>query len=82
MKNSIRIVTAVIVMVLLSLFTSGRQSNPYNPPDLGLNPFPNIGNERNIIVVISDLHFGVVAKHIANAYEEGELESNRTCRKF
>jgi len=23
-----------------------------------------------------------VAEHIANVYEEGELESNRTCRKF
>ena len=66
MKNSMRIVSEVIVVMLLSILTSCRQSNPYNPPDLGINPFTNGGNERNMIVVISDIHLGAVAEHIAN----------------
>ncbi len=82
MKNSIRIVRAINIVMLLVALSSCRQSNPYNPPDLGINPFTNGGNERNMIVVISDIHLGAVTKHIANVYEEGELESNRTCWKF
>src|SRR5665647_1190285 len=58
MKNSMRIASAVIVMMLLNMLTSCRQSNPYNPPDFGINPFTNGGNERNMIVVISDIHLG------------------------
>ncbi|MCK9412356.1 MAG: metallophosphoesterase [Prolixibacteraceae bacterium] len=58
MKNSINIVSVIIVVSLLSMLTSCRQSNPYNPPDYGINPFTNGGNERNMIVVISDIHLG------------------------
>lgn len=79
MKNSMRIVSAVIVVMLLSMLTSCRQSNPYNPADLGINPFTNGWNERNMIIVISDIHLGAVAEHIANVNEEGEFHFGNYC---
>jgi UDP-2,3-diacylglucosamine pyrophosphatase LpxH len=53
-----RILTAIISMIFLSLFLSCEKSNPVSTTDSGINPFSNGYNERNMIVVISDLHLG------------------------
>lgn len=45
---------SIITMVFLSLLISCNNSNPTSQS----NPFTNGTNERNMIVVVSDLHFG------------------------
>ena len=59
-KNSIKILSAIIVIITVFFiaFVSCNKSNPASKTALGINPFTNGGNERNIIVVISDLHLG------------------------
>jgi hypothetical protein len=42
-------------MLFLIAFESYEKSDP---EDIEINPFGNGGNERNMIVVISDLHLG------------------------
>lgn len=53
MKTIMRLLSAFCVMFVLSIFASCD-----NATDPELNPFSNGGNERNMIVVISDLHLG------------------------
>jgi len=79
MKNPIRIISAIIIVSLLCSLTSCRQSNPYNPSDLGINPFTNGGNERNMIIIISDMHLGAVAEHIVNMNETDEFHFGNYC---
>jgi UDP-2,3-diacylglucosamine pyrophosphatase LpxH len=54
-KNNLRI---IIVLFLSFLFASCKNSNPVNPVDSGKNFFTNGSSERNMIVVISDMHLG------------------------
>lgn len=56
-KNSIVILGAIII-VLFSAFLLYANSNLGKPNDSGINPFTSGGSERNMIVVISDLHLG------------------------
>lgn len=58
MKNLMRILSAVIFVTFLSVFVSCTKSDPVGPEDSGLDPFTNSSNERNMIVVISDIHLG------------------------
>lgn len=53
MKTIMRLLSAFCVMFVLSIFASCD-----NATDSEINPFSNGGNERNMIVVISDLHLG------------------------
>ena len=55
MKTIKRLVIAFFVMLLLSGFASRDKSDPI---DREVNPFINGRNERNMIVIISDLHLG------------------------
>ena len=55
MKTILRLLSPFFVMLVLSVFASCKRSNP---TDSEINPFSNGGNERNMIVVISDLHLG------------------------
>ena len=55
MKTILRLLSPFFVMLVLSVFASCEKSNP---TDSEINPFSNGGNERNMIVVISDLHLG------------------------
>jgi metallophosphoesterase superfamily enzyme len=55
MKTILRLLSAFFVMSVLSVFASCEKSDPTDPE---INPFNNGGNERNMIVIISDLHLG------------------------
>lgn len=55
MKTITRLLSAFFVLTSLSVFTSCGMSDP---ADTETNPFSNGGNERNMIVVISDMHLG------------------------
>ena len=55
MKSILRFFSVFCVMLLSGVFASCEKSATSNP---GINPFSNGGNERNMIVVISDLHLG------------------------
>lgn len=55
MKIILRVLSALFVMLALSGFASCEKSDPSDP---AINPFSNGGNERNMIVIISDLHLG------------------------
>jgi UDP-2,3-diacylglucosamine pyrophosphatase LpxH len=57
-RETMRIIYAITAGILLILFTSCNSSETVAPPDSGPDPFSNGGNERNMIVVISDLHLG------------------------
>ena len=55
MKIIVRLLSAFLVMLFLSAFASCEKSGA---SDTGINPFSNGGNERNMIVVMSDMHLG------------------------
>ena len=55
MKIILRLSIALFVMMHISVFASFEKSGPSGPE---LNPFSNGGKERNMIVVISDIHLG------------------------
>lgn len=46
------------LLLLMSLFSTYVSSKKTEESDTGLNPFSNGGSERNMIVVISDIHLG------------------------
>lgn len=55
MKTIIRLLSAFFVMLFISVFASCDKSDP---TDNEIDPFSNGENERNMIVIISDLHLG------------------------
>ncbi|MBN1462120.1 MAG: metallophosphoesterase [Paludibacteraceae bacterium] len=55
MKISNKLLPVLFVILSLTVFVSCDKSEP---SDAGINPFLNGGNERNMIVVISDIHLG------------------------
>ncbi|MCE5174801.1 MAG: metallophosphoesterase [Bacteroidales bacterium] len=55
MKTIMRLLSVFSVILFLSVLSSCERSDQL---DSGINPFSNGGNERNIIVVMSDLHLG------------------------
>jgi UDP-2,3-diacylglucosamine pyrophosphatase LpxH len=59
-KNSTKILGAIgiIVVVVFVAFLFCNKFYPANKTALGINPFNNGGRERNMIVVLSDLHLG------------------------
>jgi UDP-2,3-diacylglucosamine pyrophosphatase LpxH len=52
-----KILSFISIVMFMSLFTSCKKSSD-SPNVLGINPFSNGGNERNMIVVLSDMHMG------------------------
>jgi UDP-2,3-diacylglucosamine pyrophosphatase LpxH len=71
MKTIIRILSVFLVMSFLSVFASCQKSDT---SDTGINPFINGGNERNMIVVISDLHLGADLTYAECKNNLGPLE--------
>lgn len=69
MKNVVRLVR---VMVLFSFFGFLSSCEKGDTTETGLNPFSNGGDERNLIVVISDIHLGA---NLAYAECNGNLEA-------
>jgi len=57
MKIIMRLLSVFLLMSFLSVFTSCKKSSD-SPNVSGINPFSNGGSERNMIVVISDMHLG------------------------
>ena len=55
MKTNLRLPGLFFMILFLSVFTSYKNSDPSGS---GIDPFSNGGNERNMIVVISDMHLG------------------------
>jgi UDP-2,3-diacylglucosamine pyrophosphatase LpxH len=53
-----RILSVIIISMLLVVCVSCNKSNPVNSTESGIDPFANGSNERNMIVVISDIHLG------------------------
>ncbi len=58
MKINMRFLFTIIAFFTLSAFASCQKSNPTEPTEQEINPFSNGGNERNLIVVLSDMHLG------------------------
>ncbi len=71
MKTITRLLSALFVLTCLSVFTSCGQSDPANTE---ANPFSNGGNERNMIVVISDMHLGADLSYAECNKNLGALE--------
>jgi len=59
-KDSIKILSAIVIIltVFFIAFVSYNKLNKDSSTDSGINPFANGGNERNMIVVLSDIHLG------------------------
>lgn len=55
MKTMMKLSSVLFVLMLLSVFVSCKNSDSANTE---INPFDNGRNERNMIVVISDIHLG------------------------
>ena len=68
MKIIMRILSVFLLISFLSVFSSCNKSDP------GINPFSNGGNERNMIVVISDLHLGADLAYAECKNNLGSLE--------
>jgi UDP-2,3-diacylglucosamine pyrophosphatase LpxH len=58
MKTLVRITNVIFVLLLLFTLTACNNSDPTGPSDPVINPFSNGGTERNMIVVMSDMHLG------------------------
>ncbi|MFZ4707913.1 MAG: metallophosphoesterase, partial [Bacteroidales bacterium] len=58
MEISKRVLSVFLMMWFASVLISCKKSDPVVPADLTINPFSNGGNDRNMIVVISDMHLG------------------------
>ena len=56
-RNS-KLFSLLVLVIFLGLITSCDKSNPVTSKDLGIDPFSNSNNERNMIVLISDIHLG------------------------
>jgi len=56
-RNLIVILSAIII-VLFTVFVLYSKSNLFGQKDSEINPFSNGGSERNMLVVLSDLHLG------------------------
>jgi UDP-2,3-diacylglucosamine pyrophosphatase LpxH len=55
MRTVLKLSDLFFVLLLLGFFASCKKSDSADPE---INPFSNGGNERNMIVVVSDLHLG------------------------
>ncbi len=70
MKNVIRILNAVIIMMHVSFVSSCNKSDTYPVMD----PFSNGSSERNMIVIVSDMHLGATLDYAECKNNLGALE--------
>ena len=61
-------------MLFLSIHPSCKKSDPTEPTNQAINPFSNGGNERNMIVVLSDMHLGADLTYAECKNNLGALE--------
>lgn len=57
-EKKMRLIFTILMVGFLGVLTSCDDSDPIKPVDNSNNPFSNGGSERNMIVVISDIHLG------------------------
>ncbi len=62
------------ILMLSALITSCDKSNPVTSNDKGINPFINDNNDRNMIVLISDIHLGADLSYAEINKNLGSLE--------
>lgn len=74
MKNIVRLVSALFVILFLGVFTFCKKSDTSDPGIIVINPFSNGGSERNMIVIISDLHLGADTSYAECKANTGPLE--------
>jgi UDP-2,3-diacylglucosamine pyrophosphatase LpxH len=74
MKTILRLGSAFLLMLFLGVFTSCHKSDSSDSEITLLNPFSNGGTERNMIVVISDLHLGADTSYAECKVNCGPLE--------
>ena len=72
MKTASRLLAVSCVILFFCVFTSCKKSSD-SPTVSGINPFTNGGSERNMIVVISDIHMGADIAYTANKQNRGSL---------
>ncbi|MFZ4592296.1 MAG: metallophosphoesterase, partial [Ignavibacteria bacterium] len=58
MKSFLRITNVIFVLFFLFTLNACNNSDPTSPSTPVINPFSNGGTERNMIVVMSDMHLG------------------------
>ncbi|MCX6161251.1 MAG: metallophosphoesterase [Ignavibacteriae bacterium] len=58
MKTLLRITNVIFVLLFLFTLTACNNSDPTGPSTTVINPFSNGGTERNMIVIMSDMHLG------------------------
>ena len=68
-----RLLSVFLLMSFLSVFTSCKKSSD-SPDASGINPFSNGGSERNMIVVLSDMHLGADLTYAECNLNRGPLE--------
>jgi UDP-2,3-diacylglucosamine pyrophosphatase LpxH len=68
-----KILSYVMMVMLICIFTSCKKSSD-NPNTTVINPFSNGGSERNMIVVISDIHLGADSAYAECHKNLGQLE--------
>ena len=71
MKIFMRLSSVFLLMSFLGVLTLYKKSEPSTPV---INPFSNGGNERNMIVIISDLHLGADLTYAECNVNLGPLE--------
>lgn len=71
MEKIVRVVNVVLMMSFLSVLISCGKADPSDPV---VDPFNNGSNERNMIVVISDLHLGADLTYAECKNNLGALE--------
>ena len=72
MKIITKLLSVCLLMSFLSVFTSCKKPSD-GPDNSGINPFSNGSSERNMIVVISDIHMGADLAYTACKNNRGRL---------
>lgn len=58
MKAFLRVTNVIVVLLFFISLTACNNSNITGPSSNAINPFSNGGTERNMIVILSDMHLG------------------------
>jgi UDP-2,3-diacylglucosamine pyrophosphatase LpxH len=58
MKTLLRLTNVIFALFILFTLTSCNKSDPTGPSAPVINPFSNGGTERNMVVIMSDMHLG------------------------
>src|SRR4030042_3094904 len=75
MKTFMTLLSLFLVMLFLCVLTSCDTSDPVGTNDQEINPFSNGGDERNMLVAISDLHLGADLDYAECKDNLGALET-------